>query len=179
MNGPSTDALVLVGLRGAGKSTVGRRVAGLLGRPFVDLDCVVEGNAGATIRSLFAEQGELAFRDLEATALTETLRLVPGAVVATGGGVVLRAENRAALKGTFVVYLSGSPGVLAARVASDPGTADGRPALVEGGWLAEASQLLAVRDPLYREVACAVVDVQRPLSEVLEAVLAAVKATPR
>jgi shikimate kinase len=179
VTGPTADALVLVGLRGAGKSTVGRRVAERLGRPFVDLDCVVEGNAGVTIRSLFAEQGERAFRDLEGSALAETLRLVPRAVVATGGGVVLRAENRAALAGTFVVYLAGSPEVLAARVAADPSSADGRPALADGGPLVEATKLLAVRDPLYREVASVVVDVQRSVSEVLEAVLVALKTIPQ
>ncbi len=165
--------LALVGLRGAGKSSVGRALAAALGRPLVDLDRAVEAGAGCTIAALFATRGEAAFRDLEAAALARALTDAPPPVVATGGGVVLRAENRAALAGAFVVYLAAPPDLLAARVAADPGTGGSRPALAPGGPLAEAAALLAARDPLYRAVAHAVVDATGPLDEVAARVAAA------
>jgi shikimate kinase len=145
-----------------------------LGRPFVDLDRVVEGKAGATIAALFKEQGEDCFRALEAEALSETLELLPRAVVATGGGVVLRVENRDRLAESFVVYLSATPAVVAARVAADPRTAETRPALAAGGLLEEAEALYASRDALYREVADAVIDAEVALDDVVKAVVAAV-----
>ncbi len=142
-----------------------------MGRPFVDLDRAVEGRAGRTIRALFEEAGEDAFRELEAEVLREALELLPGAVIATGGGVVLRASNREVLARARVVYLHASPEVLAARVEADAATADDRPALVEGGPLAEAQALFAIRDPLYREVAGEVVEVDTSVDAVVEAVV--------
>jgi len=168
-------AVCLVGLRGAGKTTVGRLVARALGRPFVDLDRLVEGRAGQLVRELFAAEGEGGFRARESEALREALAL-PGAVIATGGGVVLRPENRSALAGARVVYLRAGPELLAARVADDPRSADQRPALRPGGPRAEAAALLAERDPLYREVADAVVEADGAPEDVAAAVAAALAA---
>ncbi len=174
---PGRPLICLVGLRGAGKSTLGARLAAASGRAFVDLDRAVEGRAGRSIRALFEEQGEAGFRALEARTLAETLALfgaegAPPAVIATGGGVVERSENRALLRPAFTIYLAASPDVLAARVTGD--ASSDRPALSEGGPLAEAQALFARRDPLYREVADAVIDASGAIDEVLAALLARV-----
>ena len=165
-----TRAVCLVGLRGAGKSSVGAALARALGRPFLDLDRAVEDRAGRTLRELFADEGEAAFRALESEALREALRLLPTAVLATGGGVVLDPDNRAALRGAHVVYLEAPPELLAARVEADPQSAADRPALHPQGPLAEARALHAARDPLYREVATLVVDATPPVEEVVRAI---------
>src|SRR4051812_11920796 len=98
--------LYLVGYRGSGKSCVGAIIASWLGRPFLDADAVLEADAGRTIRDIFASEGEAGFRDRE-TATLRKLSAGPPAVIATGGGVILRAENRELLRSTgFVVWLT-------------------------------------------------------------------------
>ena len=95
----------LVGMPGSGKSTVGREVAGRLGVPFVDLDEEIERRHGSTVPEIFADEGEAAFRALEARELVEVSRQDPS-VVACGGGVVLEPANRIALRNTGTcVYL--------------------------------------------------------------------------
>lgn len=163
---------VLVGLRGAGKTSVGRRLAELSGRAFVDLDDVLERRTGEDIASLLA-QGEGRFRQLEADLLRTSLELLclgtPRAtVLATGGGVVEHPESLRLLRTLPVVYLSATPSLLAARVTADERT---RPALIPGGAEAEAEALLARRDPLYREVATHVVPAEGTLAEVAKAAL--------
>jgi shikimate kinase len=107
--------VVLVGYRATGKSTVGRLLAGRLGLPFHDADPVLEARHGRPIRTIFAELGEPVFRDWEHQVLAD-LTAGPPCVLATGGGAVLRPENRALLRGHgFVVWLSAPPDVLAAR----------------------------------------------------------------
>ncbi len=153
MNPPPTDrlpGLALVGYRGTGKSTVGRLVAERLGLPFVDADRELESRLGRSIASIFAEQGEAAFRDEEARLLRE-LTQRPGLVLATGGGVILREANRQALRRFgFVAWLKADPETLTARLGGDPG---GRPALTPLGLLEEVAALLKSRLPFYREVA--------------------------
>ena len=164
--------LALVGLRGTGKSTVGRLLAERLGRPFADADSELERDAGRPIRAIFAEEGEAAFRDLEARTLARLVER-PGAVLATGGGVVLRASNRSLLKRFGrVVWLTGDPRSLASRLQADaPGLA-GRPALTSAGTLDEIAAVAEAREPHYREVADAIVDTTgRTPAEVAEAVL--------
>ncbi len=95
--------LVLVGMPGCGKSTVGRMLAERLNRPFVDLDEVVAGQAGKTVPEIFAQEGEAAFRRMEAAAASETGKQ-KGLVIACGGGAILTAENRAALRQNGRVY---------------------------------------------------------------------------
>jgi len=163
--------VVLVGSRGTGKSTVGQLLGKRLGLPFVDADPALEARFGCPIRTIFAEHGEPVFRDREQQVLAE-LTAGPPAVLATGGGVVLRPENRVMLRRFgFVVWLSADPSVLAARLAASPqGLAD-RPSLTSAGTLAEIAEVLAARASLYREVADAVVATDtRTVDEVVEAV---------
>ena len=101
---PEHRHIVLVGLPAVGKSTIGRRLARHLGRPFHDTDAVVERLAGRTIASIFEHDGEPAFRDLEAQALAEIAMHPEASVIATGGGIVTDARCRAVLlEHTFTV----------------------------------------------------------------------------
>lgn len=134
---------------GAGKSTVGRRLARAWGRAFVDLDDAIVAAAGRPIPELFADEGEAGFRDRETAALRAALAEPTPAVVATGGGVVLRDENRALLGDrAVVVWLDAEVEALAARV----GDGTGRPLLADTP--AERLRALDIaRRPLYEAVA--------------------------
>ena len=109
--------VVLVGMMGSGKTTVGRRVAKRLGRPFRDADEVLEARSGRSVREWFEQEGEAGFRQAEADLLLALLAEAEPAVIAAGGGVVIRPENRSALAGALVVWLDGDPAFLATRVA--------------------------------------------------------------
>ena len=100
--------LVLIGLPGCGKTTVGQRLAAELGLVFVDCDAEIEKLAGKTVPELFAQSGEEVFRELESKVLADTLQ-TPGKVVSTGGGIVLKEENRAALRWATVIFLDRAP----------------------------------------------------------------------
>ena len=143
---------------GSGKTALGRRLAQRLDWPFVDLDHVIEERAGCTIRELFEREGEAFFRDMEQRVVAEFARGEQQAVIATGGGAVLRPENRAALRaGPRVIYLWSSPESLYRRLRHDVK----RPLLQVADPLARLRSLYDARDPLYREVAQAVVDTGR------------------
>jgi shikimate kinase len=146
--------LVLVGYRGTGKSTVGRLLADCLGRPFVDADIELELRAGRTITSIFENSGEAVFRDWEERVITEITSEEANAILATGGGVVLRDVNRRRLREFgLVVWLKAPSDVLASRLAAAPGGLSDRPALTSAGTLGEISRVLETRLPLYRDVA--------------------------
>ncbi|HSK47987.1 MAG TPA: shikimate kinase [Coriobacteriia bacterium] len=146
--------LFLVGFMGAGKSTVGRLVSAHMGRPFIDLDELVERAARMPVTQIFAEKGEDAFRALETEALRGLSSAEP-AVVACGGGVVLSPENRALLKRLGrVVYLQVTAGEALARIG-DAGT---RPLLAGPGGALAATSLLSAREALYRSVADSTVE---------------------
>jgi shikimate kinase len=149
--------LALIGMRGAGKSSVGARVAELLGRPFVDLDLALAALASREegvceeAGVLLARLGEARFRELEARALRELLEPAPCLVLATGGGVVLRQDNRHLLgRSSLCVWLSAEPALLAARIAADTRA---RPALLGTDPLSELTEILERRTPLYEQVA--------------------------
>lgn len=164
--------LALVGVRGTGKSTVGRILAGRLGWPFADADVELEAKAGRSIRTIFAELGEPTFRDWEEDVLAD-LTAKPSLVLATGGGAVLRPSNRARLRSFgFVAWLTADPSVLEGRLLADPrGLAD-RPALTSAGTLAELAGLIEAREPLYRDVADAVINTAgKTAAEVADAIL--------
>jgi shikimate kinase len=150
----------LVGMMGAGKSTVARMVAAQLGVEAVDTDELVERSAATTVASIFRECGEDAFRVAESEAIQQ-LREVPGPiVVSVGGGAVLREENRRAMTAVgTVVWLRARPGTLAARL----GRGQGRPLLAaagdEGGLVKTLEKLMVERRSLYEQVADVVVDV--------------------
>jgi shikimate kinase len=148
--------VVLVGMMGAGKTTIGRGVAEALGRPLVDSDEQVEARTGRTVREIFETDGEPAYRALEREALRAALDAPEPAVIAAAGGVVLDPVNRMALAAAgTVVWLRADPAVLAARVDNDQ---DHRPLLADDpdGTL---RRLDAERRALYAEVADHVVDV--------------------
>jgi len=151
--------LALVGYRGSGKSTAGAIVATWKSREFFDLDLEIESRAGCSISEIFAREGEAGFRNREEEVLHELLLNRPGAVVATGGGVVLRESNRRALRRFgIVVWLTADPEVLAARLAADGTTLSMRPSLTGCGTLEEISQVLSSRLAYYREVADRVIE---------------------
>lgn len=149
------DRLVLVGMMGAGKTTVGRAVADRLGWAFVDTDAEVEAAAGSSVAELFAGAGEPAFREAERRALATALSDGGPVVVSAGGGAVVDEGNRHLLsRSATVVWLRADPATLAARV----GDGAGRP-LLAGDAAGALAALDAGRRPLYAAVADAVVDV--------------------
>ena len=150
---------MLVGMMGSGKSTVGRRLAARLERPFVDADHDLEATLGRSIASVFAEEGEDWFRDAEARHLEALLAAPEPTVVAAGGGVVLRPENRARLQreDVTVVWLRAEPAFLASRAEAKPH----RPLLASGAAALEVFQRMdEQRRALYEEVADLTIDVR-------------------
>jgi shikimate kinase len=143
---------------GSGKSTVGRQLSRRLQLPFFDSDHLIEQRLGCSIREYFAREGEAAFRDLEEQVLAE-LAQGADAVVATGGGAVLREANRNALRaGGKVIYLRSSPEELYRRLRHDTN----RPLLQVADPMAKLRTLYAERDPLYRETAHFQIETGRP-----------------
>lgn len=168
----TTDHLVLVGLMGSGKSSVGRRVAEALGRAFVDTDHLIEQREGRSIRDIFADVGEVGFRDIETDALTEVLASSVASVVATGGGIVVRETNRRLLAPHVVVWLRASVDTLEARLASG---ASRRP-LLDGDVRRRLVELDRERRHLYGAVASVIVDVDDlALTDVVEALITSVE----
>jgi len=141
-------------MMGAGKTTAGRLLARRLGRRFIDTDHEIEQRCGVGISLIFEIEGEEGFRERETRAIEE-FTADDGVVVATGGGAVLRPENRRRLatRGT-VVYLHAPPEALYRRVRGDRN----RPLLATDDPLARLRELYAVRDPLYREIADVIVE---------------------
>jgi shikimate kinase len=139
--------LFLIGYRGTGKTTIARLLADKLGWAWLDADAVLEERYGQTIRQIFAAEGEAGFRNKE-TAILRELSAKQDHVIATGGGVILRAENRELLKQGSVVWLKAPADVLWQRMQQDAATLERRPDLAQGG-LAEVEELLRVRTPHY------------------------------
>ncbi|PXX45965.1 shikimate kinase [Aquitalea magnusonii] len=144
----------LVGLMGAGKTTVGRALARKTGKTFYDSDHEIEARTGVRVATIFDIEGELRFRDRESSVIADLVRM-NNIVLATGGGAVLRPENRAELaRHGVVIYLRASIDDLLARTMHDKN----RPLLQIADPRAKLQSLLEQRDPLYREVADIVVD---------------------
>jgi shikimate kinase len=144
--------LVLIGSPGAGKSSVGRRVAERLNVPFEDTDKLIEAETDMTISDIFIDRGESAFRELEADAVARALGTASG-VLALGGGAVLRQDTRDRLAGHRVVWLKVSLTDAAHRV----GMNQARPLLL-GNVRGTLATLLEQREPVYAAVATEVVD---------------------
>lgn len=150
--------IALIGLPGSGKSTVGRQLARRLQIPFFDSDHVIEEQLGCSIREYFEREGETRFRDLEVAVIDELTQKTEG-VLSTGGGVVLRPENRQHLhQRSQVVYLNSSPDDLFRRLRHDRS----RPLLQVADPLGRLRDLHAQRHPLYRETAHLSIDTGRP-----------------
>ena len=148
----------LIGLPGSGKSTVGRQLARRLQLPFVDSDQAIEVRLGCPIREFFEREGEARFREIEAEVIDALTQQGPG-VLSTGGGAVLRAENRAHLRSRGrVIYLKSHPEELIRRLRHDTN----RPLLQVADPMAKLRELFATRDPLYRQTAHFVVETGRP-----------------
>jgi shikimate kinase len=161
--------LVLVGMMGVGKSTVGRLIAAELGRPLFDSDEMIEERTGRSVREIWSTDGEEAFRALEADTLTEALAEPEQSVIAAAGGVVLSSRNREALQGAdaHVVWLMADVDVLVDRVRSGMH----RP-LLDDDPEGTLRRMFIDRAPLYQEVADAIVSVDnRSAHDVAKAVL--------
>lgn len=145
--------IILVGLMGAGKSTIGRHLARKLGLTFYDSDKVIEERTGVSIPTIFAIEGEHGFRDREEQVIAELCSMC-GILLATGGGSVLRDANRAHLKtGGCVIYLRATAEQLFQRIKHDKN----RPLMQTAHPLQTLRDLLKTREPLYLEVADLVV----------------------
>jgi shikimate kinase len=156
-------------MMGVGKSTVGRILSRRLHRPFLDTDVLLEERSGRTVREIITADGEPAFRDLEAVVLADALAGETPAVIAAAGGVVLRPDNRAVLRERAgkVVWLSAPLDVLLARVRHGKH----RPVLDQDPE-ATLVRLEQERDPLYREVADAIVlSDGRPAEQIADQIL--------
>ncbi|WP_111642683.1 shikimate kinase AroK [Marinimicrobium alkaliphilum] len=153
---PKTN-VILVGPMGAGKSTIGRLLSAELDYPFRDSDRVIEERTGADIPWIFDVEGEEGFRDRETNILAELIE-ADGLVIATGGGIVQRAQNRELMhRGGLVCYLTASIDQLVERTAKDKK----RPLLQVPDPRAKIRELIETRDPLYREVADLVVSTEK------------------
>ncbi len=149
-----TDNIFLIGLMGAGKSTIGRQLAKELGKNFHDSDIEIEKRTGVGIDVIFDIEGEEGFRRRETGMLRELVEK-RGIVLATGGGVVLAPENQQLLKDNgLVVYLRATAEHLAGRVRQD----GKRPLLQSGDKLTKISELLTQREPVYSKLADMVVE---------------------
>jgi shikimate kinase len=149
--------IFLVGPMGAGKSTIGRHLAEILGKQFKDSDHEIENRTGASIPLIFEIEGEEGFRERE-TAMLRELSGEQDIVLATGGGIVLAEENREILRRNgFVVYLFATIDVLFQRTRRDRN----RPLLNKGDRRKKLEEIMLARDPLYRDVADLVIETDR------------------
>ncbi|MBX3455615.1 MAG: shikimate kinase [Ferrovibrio sp.] len=162
-------SLVLVGLMGAGKSSVGKRLASRLGLPFFDADAEIERAAGASIPDIFAEHGEAAFRDGERRVIARLLDQSP-IVLATGGGAFMNDDTRARIRACgFSIWLKAELDVLVRRTARR----SNRPLLHAGDPRSILETLMAQRYPIYAEADLTVITGDGPHEDVVERIIAA------
>lgn len=164
-----TSHLFLIGGRASGKTSLARLLASQLGTDWVDTDDVLQERIGESIADFVDRQGWDSFRDQE-TATLAAVCMQPAMVIACGGGIVLREENRKLLKQGRVMYLRAEPEVLAARLAGDPNEAQ-RPSLTGKSIQDEVREVMTEREPLYIECADIVLDGSLMLQEVAEAAM--------
>ncbi len=167
--------IVLIGYRASGKTSVGRRIAELLGRSFYDSDELIESRTGKTIPSIVAEGGWPAFRAIE----KEYIRALSGmdeAIIAVGGGAVLDPENVEVLKSNGrVVWLNASAETIRERLIRDKAGLANRPALTGAGTLEEIGPVMEERNAAYRAAADLVIDVSSRTVETLAREIAGIE----
>lgn len=153
-----TSCVVLIGLRGSGKTVVGRALAQRLGWPVIDTDDVIEERAGRTITEIFAAEGVAGFRRREREVIAQLEPDRP-MVISVGGGAVLHPDNRARLRDLgHVVWLEAPSDVLLNRMRGDSRSTSTRPPLVSDGGMSELEALRRERASLYRDIAELIVD---------------------
>jgi shikimate kinase len=171
---PSVRNVILIGYRACGKTTVGAALAERLGWTFVDTDQIIQARTKRSIRAIFTHDGEAAFRDHEAAAVT-AVTTGRNQVISVGGGAILRLENRERLRAAgYCCWLTAPPEVLYERIAADQQSAANRPPLTPaGGTLAEVERVLTERAALYAATSHSEIDVS-PLTvdQVVAAILA-------
>ncbi|MCY4406307.1 MAG: shikimate kinase [Rhodospirillaceae bacterium] len=165
-------SIVFVGLMGAGKSAIGRRLASRLGMPFVDADDEIESAAGCSISDIFELHGEAAFRDGERRVIARLLARPPH-VLATGGGAFMDPETRAAIRESGIsVWLRAELDLLVSRVSRR----NNRPLLAGGDTYAILQRLMAERHPIYAQADIVVESRDGPHEQTVETVLGALRA---
>jgi shikimate kinase len=164
--------LVLIGYRGTGKTTVARLLALRLGWDWIDADVEIELRAGKSIAQIFADEGEPTFRSLESQVLADLVRR-DKIVLAAGGGAVMKEVNREALASAGrVIWLKADVATILERVSADRSTAQRRPNLTTSGGASEVIQLLAQREPLYRQCShLVIVSAGRTPAEVAQGII--------
>jgi shikimate kinase len=175
MTARMADRILLIGMMGAGKSTVGRELARQLGRPFLDNDALVRAGTGREPAEIDASDGEDALHRAEADALRTAIARRGASVIGVAGAIVDDAAERERLAGAgFVVWLRARPETLRARIGSGAGR---RPEATDLGWLAARS---SEREPVYRAVADLVVDVdERSVAEIVDRIRSALEGGER
>jgi shikimate kinase len=145
--------IVLIGYRGSGKTSIGKRLSSDLWMDFVDTDALIVERAGTAIREIFEAEGEEGFRRRESEVIAEVAAR-DNYVIAAGGGAILKAENVAALKKNGkLVWLKAKPEVLFQHIQADAATDANRPNLTSAGGLEEVQKVLETRTPLYQAAA--------------------------
>lgn len=162
--------IILIGFMGAGKTTIGQLLGQITGLPVIDTDITIVEQEKRTINTIFNQHGEEYFRNVESRVLRQVVS--ENAVITTGGGIVLRAENRQLLKETgSTFFLECEPNVVVERLAED----DTRP-LLKNKSLAEITQMYHNRLPLYKECATCTIDTSTlTMEEVTELILKRMK----
>ena len=150
--------IYLIGYRCCGKTSVGKALSKLLGRPFLDTDAAVVQKAGMSISEIVAQSGWEAFRNIEKSVITQTT-LLDHHIIATGGGVILNPDNvRNMKKAGHVIWLRVSPETVRTRMAADLQTTIQRPDLTTTGSMNEIEAVLLSRQPLYEKASDVVLD---------------------
>jgi shikimate kinase len=170
--------IVLIGYRCSGKTSVGKIIADRTGMDFYDTDELIEKSTGRSIKEIVEKDGWDRFREIEQDVIRDASGL-RGAVLATGGGVVMFEENMANLKKNgYVIWLEGNVEILMKRMTLDR-EADNRPSLTGFDPVAEIRKVMEIRDPLYRKVSDMVINTDSlSLNEVADRIIEAVNSQP-
>lgn len=150
--------IILIGYRCTGKTSVGKKIAEQLGIPFYDTDEFIQRHTNKTIREIVDKEGWDAFRAEERATIKKLSSLTEG-VIAAGGGAIMDAENRKALKHNgMCIWLTADVRTIVARMRNDRASTAQRPPLSDGDVERETAQILKTREPVYQELADCIID---------------------